>query len=819
MLAELLFPAIRSALRRPGFFSVIVAMVALSAGLATTAGNLAYQTLLRPLPYAQANRLFVLSSTNPPEGWVEAPGSAAEFKRYEHEARLDDQLAVFWDQSQLTFASSESGSAAERVAATYVEHNFFSLLGASAAQGRTFTAEETRPGTAHPVVVVSHRFWQTKLGGRVDVVGSSLRLADRDYEIVGVMPAGFRDVSLEGGEPQLWVPFPLAAMQLGPDLYTNYALRRCRALVRLQTDIPLAAAQAEADAIARTIDGERPAETLGRGFLVQPLRDWFFGQVRKPILALFGGALLVLGIAAVNLTNLFLLQALRRTQELAVRAALGADTGRIALTVMADAVVPLAAGGIGAITVAFGLAALLKNAAVLVLPEFVSLGLSAPALLASLAMLTALVFATTAVPVARARRLDLRAALQSGAKGGDASATSPRSRNALIASEVALATLLLVGTGLTARSLWEMLHRPIGFRAEQLLTMSTTLDRGRLPTPADRADFTRRLHDAVQSAPGASAATVWSGSMIGSGGWVINLTPGHLDPRDPRNAKTFQRLTPVPGALALAGVQLLRGRDFSPDARPEQPAEMIIDEKLGRALWPNADPIGQVAFAGLNPARRMVVIGIVAPMRNRGRTYDESTATGDAYLSPFQQPMDQVNFLLRVAPGREAAALAYVRAQIARLDPNLALHDVQTMAARLANEERAPRFTATILGVYAGIALLLTIMGVYGVLAFSTAQRRREFGLRLALGATRAGIVGMVLGQSGRWIGGGLFLGLALAAMLAPALGNLLIGVAPHDPWVLGGAGLTIALAGLAASFAPAWRAARADPMATLRSE
>ncbi|MBA4136308.1 MAG: hypothetical protein C0518_03210 [Opitutus sp.] len=818
MFAELLVPAVRSALRRPGFSLVVIVIVALSAGLATTAGNLAYQTLFRPLPYAQSDRLFVLSSTNPPEGWWEAPGSVAEFKRYQHDARLDDQLAVFFDQGSVSFVSDAPSAGAELVPASYVEHTFFPLLGIAPAQGRTFSEEETRAGTTHPVVVVSHRFWQTKLGGRADVVGTPLRLADRSYEIIGVMPAGYRDVSLESGDPQLWFPLPFAATQLGAELYTNYTLRRCRALLKLTDGATRTAAQGEADEIGRTIDRERPADTLGRGFLVQPLRHYFFWRVEKPITALFAGALLVLGIAAVNLTNLFLVQGLRRAQELAVRSALGADARRVGLTVLADALVPLAAGAVLAVTVAFGLSALLRSASVLVLPEFVSLDLSPVALTASVTALVVMVVATTLGPVLRARRIDLRAALQSGNKGG-AAASSARSRNLLIAAEVALAALLLVGTGLTAKSLWEMMRRPVGFRPENMLTLTVRLDRGQLPTPADRAAFTRRLHEAVQGAPGASAATLWSGSMLGRGGWVTNLTPGHLDAQDPKNAKTFQRLGPAPGALAMAGVQLLRGRDFSPSATPDQPAEIIIDEKLGRALWPDEDPLGKTAFISLNPNRRAVVVGVVAPVRNRGRTYDETTATGDAYFSPFQQPMDQVNLLLRVASGMDAVALAFVREQVARLDPNLAIDDVRSMPARMEEEERTPRFTTTILATYAGISLLLTLVGVYGVLTFSVAQRYREFGVRLALGAQRSQVTAMVLRQSAAWIAGGLAFGLTGAALLAPQLGDLLIGVSPHDPVVLGAVATLILTAGLLAAFVPAWRAARADPMMALRAE
>jgi predicted permease len=817
MFIQLVSHAVRGALRRPGFFATIASVVALSLGPAAAAGNLFHEVFLRPLPFQRPDRLFVLSSSNPPEGWWEAPGSVAEFNRFERESRLAAAVSPFFEQQSLNFAADTPGAQTERFPVCFVEHDYFPLLGSAPAAGRTFAPDETKEGTAHALIVISHKFWQVKLGGRADVLGATLRFSNRPYTVIGVMPAGFRDTTLEAGDPDVWLPLPLAAAHLGADLYSNYSLRRCRALLRLNDGAGRAAAAQEADAIAKMLNQERPNDYRGRAFLVQPVRHYFFWKVNKPVSALFIGALLVLAVAAVNLANLLLVDGLRREQELAVRAALGADARRLGLTVLADALAPLLVGGAGAFVVATGLIALLRQAGVFVLPEFVHLEFSGAAMAGAFALLALVAAGAALAPVLRARRPELRSAMQSGGKGTGATG-SAAGRNALIAAEVALATLLLFGTGLAAKSLLEMTRRPLGYNPDSLLTMRVLLDRTRLPTREARAEFSKRIHDAVQGGA-AAAATIWTGSMLGAGGWVVDLTPGHLNPADPKDAKTFQRLGTAPGGLEILGIRLLRGRDFSPQATPDQPAEMVVDEQLGRTLWPGRDPIGQTAFISQNATRRAVVIGIVAPVRNRGREYDETQNSGDAYFSPYQQPMDEVNVMARVPKGQEAGVADFVRRQLARLDPTLAVFDLATMQARLDTEERTPRFTATILGLFAAISLLLTVLGVYGVLAFGIAQRTREFGVRTALGATRAAIVALVLGQGGRWVALGLFAGLVASVFLAPLLGTLLVGVSPRDPAVLACAAGVVLLSGLVATLLPAWRAARVDPLIALRSE
>lgn len=819
MNSTLLLQSFRAAFRRPGFFLVVVAVVALSLGLAVAAASLVYEVKLRPLPYADAGRLHVLNSVNRTDGWWEAPGSIAEFKRYEQDAQQDAGMAVFYDQETLTLSANSATEQAERIPVTFVEHNFFPLLGVAPALGRTFATEETARASSHPLAVVSHDFWQVRLGGRADVLGHAIQLNGRTYSIIGVMPARFRDVSLEAGIPAVWLPLPHAVNHLGPEYYSNHSLRRCRALLQIRPGVSTRQAQEEADAIGRRLEAEFPSESLGRGFLVQPVRHYFFWRFDRAVTALFVGSLLVLGLAAVNLANLFLVDGLRRGRELSVRAALGADGRQLAFMVAGGAAAPLLVGGLAGLATGAALLEALRRAAVFALPEFVHLEFSAATLGAALLFLVMVVAASALVPAARARRLDLRTALQSGSKG--AAEGGSRGRHALVAAEVSIAATLLVGSGLTLQSLAEMIRRPLGYDPVNLLTMQLQMDRGRLPQREERAAFARRVQETIQGGPGVRAATIFGPSVLGNSNWNIGLIPSHLDPQDPKSATMFQLLNTAPGGLEKLGIRLLRGRDFSPSATPGQPAEVILDERAARRLWPGGDPLGQSLVLAQIVRRPAVVIGIAAPVSHRGRDFVETdaTVTGDAYFSYQQFPMDQVGIVLRVEAGAEEAALDYVRRQIARLDPTMAVFDVATMPARLAREEQAPRFTATVFGAYAAISVLLTVIGVYGVLAFGLAQRTREFGVRLAVGAQPRQVIGMVLRETGMWIAGGLVVGLGTASLLAPLLGDLLMGSSPRNPGVLAATGLIIAVAGLFAAFVPAWRASRVDPLVALRSE
>jgi putative ABC transport system permease protein len=476
-------------------------------------------------------------------------------------------------------------------------------------------------------------------------------------------------------------------------------------------------------------------------------------------------------------------------------------------------------GGLAGFGFAISLVELFNRASTLALPDFSQVRLSLAVILTALGVLCLVVLVAALAPVVRARRLDLHAALQTGSKGTSA-AGSERARHLLIAAEVALATALLVGTGLTARSLFQMTKMNTGYNPHRLLTFRLQLDRARLPTREQRIDFTRRLAAAFQNGPGLEATTLWGPSMLSHAGWTLNVTPAGRDLSDPASALNVQLLQTIPGGMASLGISLLRGRDFSNSPSSEYPLEAIIDEEAARRLWPGLDPIGQTMFLSNDRGRPATVIGLAPHVLNRGRTFNDSKyLTGDIYLSFYQMAQERITVVMRYRAGQEESILRWTRVELARLGAGLAPFDVATMDERMTRESRGPRFTATVFAVYSAVALLVTVVGVYGVLAFSTGQRRREFGLRFAVGASRGQVIRLVLRQSVKWISIGTVIGLIIALQCVPLLDQLLIGVSPRDPFVLIGTVSVILAAGLLATLVPALRAAHVDPIIALRTE
>ncbi len=813
--------AIRRILRRPGFGIVIVLVVTLSLGLAVTAASLAYEVFLRPLPFRDGDRLAIYCCPFPRqgEGWRDAPGSPAAMRDYQTAARLADQVAIFYDQHSLSLTGDAENSQAERLPVTFVTGNYFPVLGVSPALGRYFGQAECQEGTAHQLVVVSHIFWRNYLNARPDAVGATIRLNGLPYTVIGVMPEKFRDLSNEAGPPQLWLPMPMAAPYLGPNFLSNYSLSTFHAAVRLKPNVSFETAQREADVIARSIELTQPNTHHGRTIRLMPAREFFFLKTRKPVLVLFGGAFLVLLLAAINLANLFTVDALSRKHEFSLRAALGADSGQLARTALLEAVIPLLIGAIPAISLSIGLIAVFNRMGTLALPDFAHVEFSASVLLAAMGLLGIVMSIAATAPVLRARRVDLQSALRSGSKGAEMAAGG-RTRNLLIALEVALASALLVATGLTARSLMRMVNLDSGYNPHRLLSFQIQLDRQRLPAREQRINFARQLNDTLQGGPGIEAALLWGPSMLSQAGWSFEVTPAGLDLNDPASALNVQHLHTIPGGLSRLGIPLVRGRDFSPGAVPEYPIEVIIDQEAARRLWPGQDPLGKTMYLFHDRSRPMTVIGLVPHVYNRGRAFDDAKyLTGDAYASFYQMAQDRITVLLRYRTGQEGLVLTWARGQLAKLDSNLAPFDVATIEERMVREVQGPRFTATIFTIYASVSLVLAVVGIYGVLAFAIAQRTREFGVRFAVGASRLQVVGLVLRQGMVWIGAGLGVGFLLALYGVQLLDGLLIGGSQNDGIVFGLTATIILLSGLLAMLLPAIRAARVDPLAALRSE
>jgi predicted permease len=612
---------------------------------------------------------------------------------------------------------------------------------------------------------------------------------------------------------------PAATPYLGINFLSNYALHTFRAAVQLRPNVSFGAAQSEADIIGKRIEEAQPKTHHGRTIRLMPAREFFFLNTRRPVGVLFGGALLVVILGAVNLANIFIVDGLRRANEFAIRAALGAASRQLASSLLVGAMTPLLLGG-GA---GFGLAAVLieifNRVGTFAFPDFAHVGMSAGVLLVGLALLGFVISVAALAPVLWARTIDLRSGLQSGSKGAGETGAAYK-RHLLISVEVALATALLVGTGLTARSLFEMMRLKTGYNSSRLLTFQLQLDRNRLQTREERIGFARQITESLQNGPGIETAFLWGPSMLSHAGWTFDVTPADRNVNDPSSSLNVQHLDTIPGGLGRLGIPLLSGRDFSIGSLPAYPLEAIIDQEAARRLWPGLDPIGRRMYLFHDPARPMIVIGLVPHVLNRGGAFDDTRLlTGDVYVSSYQLGPERITVLIRYRDRQAEPVMAWSRAQLARLDPTLAPFNVATMDERLGREAEGPRFTATLFGIYAAIALLLTVVGIYGVLAFSIVQRTREFGVRLAVGASRTQVIALVLRQAMTWIGIGLGVGLVLALYGAALLDGLLIGVTSQDTTVFCGTMGVILLSGLVATSVPAIRAARVDPLIALRAE
>ena len=808
----------RSLTKRPVFATVVIATIALGTGLIAAIVGLLYEVLVRPLPYPQPERLAFIYSTYPERGWDRASASLPELRD------LAARSNAF--ESVMPFAAFRNVTLQNEQGATLIETNFsdagyLPAQGAQPQLGRFFTPEETREGVDVAVVILSHGFWQKHLGGRADVLGQIVRFNDRPFTVVGVLPAGYQDLSERWQRAEIFLPFAQAPIAYGSQIFTTRGGRELYGLARLKPGVTLTRARQEADRVALELAKEYPGEHMGRGFLLVSPRDFLFNQVRPLALALGAGALIVLLIACANLAHLFLVQGAARQHEFAIRTALGADRGALIRLSLRDVLVLTCAGGAFGVWLGYLLVRLFNVPGTLPVPLFTVVRIEPLTVAATLTFLAACAGMFGLWPAWRASRVDMRDSLQSGprASGDRASA---RRRLLLISGEVALATLLLVGTGLTGRALWRLTHMDTGYRSERLLTALLDLPRTRYSEREELTRFARQLHDELQTIPGLEGAVVWGPRVLGRATYHMTVVLEGLDPADEKNRFTIRRLNVTPDAFRVLGIPLLRGRAPSMSPAPDSELEVVVSEKFARRFFSSGEAIGRrLQVPGPNNTwRSAVIVGVAAPVQHYARSeyQEEEQVLGDIYLSLYQAGAGNLSLLVRTR-GQPAAALSALKECVARVDPTLALFDVQTMEERLSEQERPQQFAAGVFAVYGALATFLAALGVYGVLAFSVAQRTREFGVRIAVGATARQILSQLFGQGMRWIGLGIAVGLFGAWQLSGVASKFIKAVQPEDPFVFAAVGGVIFFVGLAAWLIPALRAARTDPIVALRTE
>lgn len=811
---------LRSLLRRPVFSLTVVGTLALGLGLATAILSLLTEIYLKPLPYPDAARLGLLFGTYPERGWHRASVSVPEVWDVAQRSTLFESTHVFAAFRNLNLTGH---GPSEVIETNFCEAGHLTAQGARPLLGRLFTAAETTRDSATPVVILAYRFWKNRLGLAPDVLGTTIELNGRPFTVIGVLPEDYRDIGERWQPTEIFVPLGFAPLAYQAGMFEQRGAREFYGLVRLKPGATAAQAQQELDRIAAELARAHPADHEGRGLRLLSLREYFYGDIDRLALALGAGAAFVLLITCVNLAHLLLVQGESRRGELAVRAALGASRGELVRQTLMSVGVLSALGAGAGLALGFALVGIFNREGVLQVPTFTVFSVSPAAVAGALALTLACAAGFGVLPAWRASRVDLRAALQSSAARSTGGRAETLRRHTLIAAEVALATLLLVGAGLTAVSLRQLAATPPGYNPDRLLTATFELDRGRYPNRPALTAALRRIETELAALPGAPDVTLWGMRILGRASYNVFTTPGPLDPAERQNQFMTRRLHVMPDGFRVLDIPLLAGGTFSPTLAPDrEPYEVVIGENYARRFWPDKplpEIVGQTVFIHSGSPRPARVVGIAADVKHSGRTYDERQLIGDVYLSQHQWGVASQAVLLRYR-GDPAALPAGIKAALARFDPEIALTDVATMNTRLEREQGVQELTASLFGVYATLATLLAAVGVYGVLSFAVARRTREFGVRLAVGARPGQVLGRVLRQGTAWIGLGVAAGLLVAWHASSALQGLLVpGVSATDARVFLTCGAAVLALGIFACLVPAWRASRTDPLVALRSE
>jgi putative ABC transport system permease protein len=800
--------AIRALRRQPGFAAAAILTLALGIGATTAVFSVVYGVLLRPLPFSDPSRLVRVNAL---DGDVEWTASPPDFVDWRAQASSFQQLAAV---NTGSFALTGTAPAEQRSGAS-VTAAFFPVFGAAPELGRAFTAANEVPG-ANMVVVLGDGLWRARYGADPGIVGRHIRLDGTDYEVVGVMPRGF---DFPDGM-DLWVPLAFAP----DDLRTQRGAHYLDVYGRLTPEATVDRADREMKAIAARIDAANPGANPGWSARVTTLRDAIVGNVRRPLYALLGAVALVLLMTCVNVASLLLSRAVAREREVAVRAALGAGRARLVRGVLVESLVLAAGGGaLGVALAVWGVAALTRVAPS-DLPRLAEIGINGTvlgfALLATL--LTALVFGS-APSLHLLHHRERTGALGTGERGGTTGGHVQRWRSALVVIQMAIAVTLVAGAGLLSKSFLRLVATDPGFNPVGALTFSVSVPDVGYERPERVAVFVQSMEQRLRALPGVTAVGTIFGLPLSGFNFSISLKS--LDGRrldaEEQNRRVGPQLRIVtPGYFAAMGIPLREGRGITPRDRNGTARVIVVSETAARRIFEGADPIGHQfeLGTGMGLGRGAVggeVVGLVGDVKDAALAEPPRPLV---YAVHDQFPVGYLQVVLR-ATGDPLALAEPARRAITEIDPDVPLFRVQTLAQRVSASVAQARFLTLLLVLFAGIAAALAAVGIYGVVAYAVAQRTRELGIRMALGARGDDVLWLVLRQGVALAAAGTALGLSGAALATRALGRLLYQVSQSDPVVFTTGALALMAIASLASFVPARRAARTDPVEALRHE
>ncbi|HEV2835060.1 MAG TPA: ABC transporter permease [Pyrinomonadaceae bacterium] len=796
--------AFRSLRKHPGFTLVAILTLALGIGANTAIFSVINAVLLRPLPYAEPDRLVVLLETisERPIG-VSYPN----FVDWRNQQSVFENVAAV--RQRESFNLTGEGES-ERLQGRLVSANFLSTLGVKPVLGRDFVAEDDRPGAA-PVVMLSHALWQRRFGSDARVVGRQVTLNRQSFTVIGVTPADFQF----GVDADVSVPIGLSAERFsarGRDPGVD-------AMARIKPAISIDSANAELNTIAARLEQQYPETNNGRRVRLNSLTESIVGDIRPTLLTLLAAVGLVLLIACANVANLLLARSARRQREIAIRTALGAARSRILRQLFTESLILAIAAGIAGLLLAIGGTSLLSAYLPEGVPRIREISTDASVLAFTLgaSVLTGVLFGLA--PALQTSNPALTETLKEGER--NSSPGHNRTGKILVVTEVALTLVLLVGAGLLVKSFWRLMQVDPGFNTENLLAMQISVNAG--PDEGSRvAAFLGQLQQRVKQLPGVQSVAVSNGLPFEGANHPSFVIDGQAPPEPGHEPNAILYIT-SPDYFDTLQINLLRGRTFSSQDTPGTPPVVLIDEVFARQYFPNQDPLGKrLKQTGSDESRE--IVGIVRHVEHLNLEGD-SASSAEVYSAFNQIPLERlprfvrrVNLLVRTTVDPLSLAQP-VRNQIAALDKDQAVFNVRTMEQVLARSVSARRFSMILLSVFAVLALVLAAVGIYGVISYSVAQRTREVGIRMALGAQTTDVLKLVVRDGLRLVVIGIAVGLVGAFILTRLMTTLLFGVTPTDAVTYGTVALALVGVALAACYIPARRAAKVDPLVALRFE
>jgi predicted permease len=796
--------AVRGFLRTPGFTAAAVATLALGIGAAVAIFSVANAVLLRPLPFSDPDRLVVVWNRYPQPGLERVTLAPAELDDLARGSRSVES----WAALSYTETNLVGGGDPEHLPALDVSPGFFRLLGVNAAHGRTFANDEARARVA----VLSHELWARRFGADPALVGRTVSLDGEPVTVVGVMPRGF-ELPNPGGflfprRPQLWMP-------LAPDASASRGDKYVRVVARLAPGVTPEHARAEVDALAHGMRTRFPDDyPAGWRMDVVSLHDLVVGETRPALLLLLLVVGFLLLIACANVANLVLARTLGRRRELAVRGALGASRARLVRQLAVENVLLALAGGMAGTLLAFWAVRALVAARADAVPRLAEANVDGAVLGFALVAALGSGVLLGVFPALRTTGGSIFTALRQG--GRTATGGGRGMRGVLVVAQIALATMVLVGTGLVLNSLVRLTRGDPGFDPAGVLTAELTLPQAAYPDARAQAALYGEVVERVRAVPGVRAAAVVNPLPLSGNLWGAGFVPEGLATAPGEQTPNAQYASVTPGYFEVMRIRLVQGRPFGAGDRAETPGVVVVDETLAARYWPGESAIGKrLHVAGRPDTAWATVVGVAARVSSAALDAPEQP---QIYLPHTQRTRSSAHLVVR-ATGDPLARVAAVRRAVRDADPTLPVGDVRTMD-RVVGDSVAPRrFTALLLSAFGLAALLVASVGLYGVVSCAVGQRERELGLRMALGARGTDVVRMVVREGVVLAAAGVALGAAGALALSRSLRGMLYGVQATDPATF--AGVTLLLAGVAllASYGPARRAARVDPAVTLRAE